>query len=196
METITQFQSHNGAIAAADNSRSFVSSGKVSIPQWCDCCRSKVSRSTRAGVVSIPQWCDCCSAQLHRIFLLKFVSIPQWCDCCLLAANYHFRPNQVSIPQWCDCCNVGQPCNCDSSCLFQSHNGAIAAALERIRQFAQQLFQSHNGAIAADSSIANRTTGRGFNPTMVRLLRKTQYVRPTGNMVSIPQWCDCCGARQ
>jgi len=33
----------------------------------------------------------------------------------------------VSIPQWCDCCKIIVTYAVGSECLFQSHNGAIAA---------------------------------------------------------------------
>ena len=53
---------------------------------------------------------------------------------------------------------------------FQSHNGAIAAALKFTKPTIYTLFQSHNGAIAALGGIAAIREGH----------------------VSIPQWCDCC----
>ena len=75
-------------------------------------------------------------------------------------------------------------------------------------------FQSHNGAIAAREVICNEQRLFGFNPTMVRLLRRDKAVELYGEdgfnptmvrllhcaigywryvaMVSIPQWCDCC----
>ena len=34
------FQSHNGAIAAVGSEFAFLTTRKVSIPQWCDCCPS------------------------------------------------------------------------------------------------------------------------------------------------------------
>jgi len=36
---VAMFQSHNGAIAANRHTPNIVYDGKVSIPQWCDCCR-------------------------------------------------------------------------------------------------------------------------------------------------------------
>ena len=56
--------------------------------------------------------------------------------------------------------------------MFQSHNGAIAAAsLFAQSHHADQRFQSHNGAIAAAGTAALVGFTIGFNPTMVRLLR-------------------------
>ena len=55
--------------------------------------------------------------------------------------------------------------------LFQSHNGAIAAACQLSGSSQRQRFQSHNGAIAA---ICN------------------EPISDLQRDVSIPQWCDCC----
>ena len=59
--TVRRFQSHNGAIAAADCLEFLKSQPYVSIPQWCDCCKLLPLPSQRLDKVSIPQWCDCCS---------------------------------------------------------------------------------------------------------------------------------------
>ena len=57
--------------------------------------------------------------------------------------------------------------------LFQSHNGAIAAAYTVFALARKARFQSHNGAIAASDLPASGDSV---------------------NNVSIPQWCDCCHA--
>ena len=119
----------------------------------------------------------------------------------------------VSIPQWCDCCNLkGAPvCNIcmfqshngaiaarsnfkQNACLkFQSHNGAIAASVTRLLDSFRWLFQSHNGAIAA----RQRGGGAGAQPwfqshngAIAAKCFQTAQFRP--QLVSIPQWCDCC----
>ena len=57
--------------------------------------------------------------------------------------------------------------------LFQSHNGAIAAVIETTRPIHNGWFQSHNGAIAAKLKSQSLLPSKfGFNPTMVRLLRR------------------------
>ena len=102
------------------------------------------------------------------------------------------------------------------SCIhsFQSHNGAIAARIGRVTTIVQPMFQSHNGAIAASLSVQTLPLQGSFNPTMVRLLRKSDlklclelsFQSHNGaiaasclmkrwfwqQQVSIPQWCDCC----
>ena len=55
-----RFQSHNGAIAARGCHRVCCWRSRVSIPQWCDCCRCHPKPSVKSNEVSIPQWCDCC----------------------------------------------------------------------------------------------------------------------------------------
>jgi len=54
---------------------------------------------------------------------------------------------------------------------FQSHNGAIAAALHEEARRRKARFQSHNGAIAASCCLCLRICVPD---------------------ISIPQWCDCC----
>ena len=53
-------------------------------------------------------------------------------------------------------------------------------------------FQSHNGAIAADIPKVRFINKKGFNPTMVRLLPLAEDDDDQDWEVSIPQWCDCC----
>ena len=149
--------------------------------------------SKEALEVSIPQWCDCCYiCQVSELLDNLKVSIPQWCDCCSNTCLTKLLTNSVSIPQWCDCCLV-QPRLQGLQIVFQSHNGAIAAA-----------------GLAADS-----LSEIGFNPTMVRLLPFSleslvreylpfqshngaiaacwvNLVLTPPVLVSIPQWCDCC----
>ena len=40
---MSQFQSHNGAIAAPNGTRISHKTRLVSIPQWCDCCLATIS---------------------------------------------------------------------------------------------------------------------------------------------------------
>ena len=97
------FQSHNGAIAAFMVVERNLTNGRVSIPQWCDCCKKLMLGIASARGVSIPQWCDCCHLTSEVLFCCP-VSIPQWCDCCTLPQRCLFTCILVSIPQWCDCC--------------------------------------------------------------------------------------------
>ena len=76
-------------------------------------------------LVSIPQWCDCCTSALS----LKLALIP-----C-------FNPTMVRLL-------LGESTSLNGH-WFQSHNGAIAAALVVLWR-AFWSFQSHNGAIAAN----------------------------------------------
>ena len=98
-----KFQSHNGAIAALldfDLGLGFLT---VSIPQWCDCCR------TRRGC-----WLKDCRFQSHNGAIAAWhiraakeniwaVSIPQWCDCCapkatiVACGNPRFNPTMVRL---------------------------------------------------------------------------------------------------
>ena len=43
---VHSFQSHNGAIAARKSVRATIPCIKVSIPQWCDCCKNLIPRTT------------------------------------------------------------------------------------------------------------------------------------------------------
>ena len=144
------FQSHNGAIAAEGGRLSLCHHAEVSIPQWCDCCKVK-----------------------GGLCVLKRVS---------------FNPTMVRLLLQ-DFLHNGLTLK-----LFQSHNGAIAAFKASKSPSALAAFQSHNGAIAAASvqltTVENnkvsipqwcdccrkndegrKEVSRGFNPTMVRLLR-------------------------
>ena len=99
---------------------------------------------------------------------------------------------------------------------FQSHNGAIAAQSWRPRQHAQNLgfnptmvrllpdigfrnitigkpFQSHNGAIAARhnaNAFAQVSQFQSHNGAIAAM--KRYRVANMDDLVSIPQWCDCC----
>jgi len=42
VEALTEFQSHNGAIAAMFKNGAVPAVLMVSIPQWCDCCSSTI----------------------------------------------------------------------------------------------------------------------------------------------------------
>jgi hypothetical protein len=67
--------------------------------------------------------------------------------------------------------------------------------MQRLSEFSRQFeFQSHNGAIAATAPAVEVSPDEmSFNPTMVRLLREMEeYNREMEELVSIPQWCDCC----
>ena len=147
-----RFQSHNGAIAApplppipplaggfnptmvrllpARTTSSIPANPLVSIPQWCDCCHTYKQRCSKAGSVSIPQWCDCCVCLRPTAGADANVSIPQWCDCCFLPnserreCGCRFNPTMVRL--------LPLSGSLTPDCLptFQSHNGAIAAAMQ------------------------------------------------------------------
>ena len=100
----TDFQSHNGAIAA----------GKCCRAEWC------IQR------LSIPQWCDCCLRERHDLNLFTYFQSHNGAIAALPPPVQPPQPIDLSIPQWCDCCS--RWLNIRSvSCSFQSHNGAIAA---------------------------------------------------------------------
>ena len=77
----SDFQSHNGAIAA----------------------QSKVTQNRLMSFLSIPQWCDCCKRHWHLSLQWVCLSIPQWCDCCwgpptyLPLASMPFNPTMVRL---------------------------------------------------------------------------------------------------
>ena len=145
--------------------------GKLSIPQWCDCCTQKCRRPFTKIALSIPQWCDCCEGNAASFgFSLNFQShngaiAAGKCYYAgmltrgtfqshngAIAAKYFFRIESL--------CLTFNPTmvrllrafllDCKSSLIsFQSHNGAIAACGYRLPLTALCRFQSHNGAIAA-----------------------------------------------
>ena len=96
------------------------------------------------------------------------VSIPQWCDCCLAIGamwllRYWFQSHNGAIA-------AGMEKLGGANIGFQSHNGAIAAH-SKITSRTFSTFQSHNGAIAAEAEMAWKAQcAVSFNPTMVRLL--------------------------
>ena len=111
------FQSHNGAIAARKKSEGGFGSDMVSIPQWCDCCRTDKPVAFCFAFVSIPQWCDCCEELKACQVLAAPVSIPQWCDCCLfdyqkdILRQACFNPTMVRLLPT---SRLNLPCNSSS----------------------------------------------------------------------------------
>ena len=100
-----RFQSHNGAIAAV----ALCVCGKfvalLSIPQWCDCCRSRT-------LATVP------SERAFNPTMVRLLLNPLGFVVCV---------THLSIPQWCDCCLDGYIEELIERMNFQSHNGAIAA---------------------------------------------------------------------
>ena len=166
----------------------------VSIPQWCDCCKSHNCKQEPADCVSIPQWCDCCFHVSRKPDAVgeKFQShngaIAAWAEMevvqnpddgfnptmvrLLLCLSFvlsssatGFNPTMVRLLPAVDLLSN------NNQVRFQSHNGAIAARFVNETNGAQSRFQSHNGAIAASHP------------------RPHPFPRSS---VSIPQWCDCC----
>ena len=77
--------------------------------------------------------------------------------------------------------------------LFQSHNGAIAAAGHC--RYLQGLSHRFNPTmVRLLHFISSKSTYKysSFNPTMVRLLLGFPAMTQVASKVSIPQWCDCC----
>ena len=126
-----RFQSHNGAIAASNEMTPPSKSSTVSIPQWCDCCRSfrlckaqphcgfnptmvrLLPEGDKGFIILSPGFNPTMVRLLppfeakHHILLTE-VSIPQWCDCCQHQPDLTISLAFVSIPQWCDCCVVNE----------------------------------------------------------------------------------------
>jgi len=144
------------------------------------------------------------------------VSIPQWCDCCTATATTtktetkSFNPTMVRLLH--NDLNVALA----GPLLFQSHNGAIAAAVKNANDLYTILVSIPQWC---DCCVLHRVKWVvrliSFNPTMVRLLReircasrwnKGSFQSHNGAIaaasdkfavycvahVSIPQWCDCC----
>ena len=78
----------------------------------------------------------------------------------------------VSIPQWFDWYMRNEK-DAYESLRFQSHNGSIGTWLYRITYDLVLRFQSHNGSIGTRSKdVVDIASRAGFNPTMVRLVRR------------------------
>ena len=106
---LSEFQSHNGAIAAKIISE--VSKiPRVSIPQWCDCCWSN---RWRMGVLR-----RSFNPTMVRLLLLR---IKDWVE-----VRRKFQSHNGAIAATNDAVNV------TISAVFQSHNGAIAASSVRL----------------------------------------------------------------
>ena len=166
-----KFQSHNGAIAALVVVPPYVNYAEVSIPQWCDCCSSRlistflrywfqshngaiaasqgVVRCVSKSAVSIPQWCDCCRKQASQIAQrFAFQSHNGAIAAGILPSN-EASIDAVSIPQWCDCCETT---HLPQSGLTLSFNPTMVRLLPNPKKPPSTptfRFQSHNGAIAA-----------------------------------------------
>ena len=168
---------------------------QVSIPQWCDCCRSLSSVSMIAeywfqshnGAIAarciavLP--CETCASfnptMVRLLPLIKqcvydrrvLVSIPQWCDCCHNVVQTVLSGFVVSIPQWCDCCEIVER-NTELTCNVSIPQWCDCCGYRLPLRLPVKF---------------------GFNPTMVRLLHGDKF-KPSdlSSFVSIPQWCDCC----
>ena len=137
--------------------------------------RVSTVRNLQRELVSIPQWCDCCrdgdGLRLHpfRRFnptMVRLLQLPKY---------WTADEVRVSIPQWCDCCLLMSCASVGCPCCFNPTMVRLLRAKDRERERGEQ-----------DS----------FNPTMVRLLRVRNAIALGGyGIVSIPQWCDCCGVQ-
>ena len=77
----------------------------------------------------------------------------------------------VSIPQWCDCC-FSDAYVAPNVTMFQSHNGAIAAAgLRRVPSLGR-CFNPTMVRLLLVVLSGHELSACSFNPTMVRLLPK------------------------
>ena len=103
----------------------------VSIPQWCDCCRSKRVKGWTAVVGFNPTMVRLLLFFSPRLGIEFIVSIPQWCDCCQAR-------RQLS--------RFGQQC-------FNPTMVRLLRVVLHLKQGLQVSFQSHNGAIAAKAKF-------------------------------------------
>ena len=102
---------------------------------------------------------------------------------------------RVSIPQWCDCCLFSAFAFFTFAPLFQSHNGAIAAAATATASASVDEFQSHNGAIAAKFPLFRCNESRTFQSHNGAIAASNANSAAISSAsVSIPQWCDCCSS--
>ena len=146
------FQSHNGAIAAQCLVLGTSVHSKVSIPQWCDCCRNEILRAFHSAFRFNPTMVR---LLLHDAWRLKpkvfgrfnptMVRLLRRKCRLLVYGSYSFNPTMVRLllSDRYPSAGVGN--------LFQSHNGAIAAVSKPLSNRIQAQFQSHNGAIAAET---------------------------------------------
>ena len=121
--------------------------------------------------VSIPQWCDCCGEEVDLFVPGLLFQSHNGAIAAVILRKPTLGWSKVSIPQWCDCCCLAKFVVLIVLEVFQSHNGAIAARKRPPNQPAGAGFQSHNGAIAALPEF---------------------HFAVFAELVSIPQWCDCC----
>ena len=152
-DVYAQFQSHNGAIAAwegdspAEIAKSRFNPTMVRLLQVCHqtyhglrtgfnptmvrLLPENIETIERNYAVSIPQWCDCCDSEgnskaASRSFnptmvrLLPMVHARE-----MVHANNRFNPTMVRLLR-----DVGKRARLSCQ-VFQSHNGAIAAPINR-----------------------------------------------------------------
>ena len=149
----SQFQSHNGAIAAGTQKwqqgalRKFQSHNGAIAALISRCAAVHISLfQSHNGAIAARGSRDARQRQSH-------VSIPQWCDCCAdwrkfwMKVKQSFNPTMVRLLLF---SSRNVPSN---EGRFQSHNGAIAACCGMHKAAALiHSFQSHNGAIAASAN--------------------------------------------
>ena len=150
--SLSWFQSHNGAIAARLRRWTAIPIRAVSIPQWCDCCIwNFCNLLSRKG---------CFNPTMVRLLPIA-ATVPR-------IAVGGFNPTMVRLLHF-------QRCEgCCPACVFQSHNGAIAACPKWNTDQRPCLV-----------SIPQWCDCCMLKPTLPFL-----WVN-----VSIPQWCDCCCSR-
>ena len=166
-----RFQSHNGAIAAVEGLETLFVCGRVSIPQWCDCCFKSVRMTGEMTMFQSHNGAIAALRVREFVSVSTAVSIPQWCDCCdttpcaVTSVGTSFNPTMVRL----------LPFILPSPPKFRWCFNPTMVRLLLSRKYCNACrkvsFQSHNGAIAA---VGGEGRGGcpycGFNPTMVRLL--------------------------
>ena len=169
---VSEFQSHNGAIAANLMPSSSNSRNLVSIPQWCDCCyRTKGDaqvgheRFNPTMVRLLPSLGIVVFSQLHRFQSHNGAIAACLGECCECSES------AVSIPQWCDCCpKVASILNRFAVCF----NPTMVRLLPKLI----------HDALGKECMVSI--------PQWCDCCRSWSIGRAGVGMVSIPQWCDCC----
>ena len=99
------FQSHNGAIAAITKNIQTLNFCAFQSHNGAIAARSSGKNQRRFVIVSIPQWCDCCLSQIVGQFVRQVCFNPT-----MVRLLLDYEPDAIIIDH-----------------MFQSHNGAIAA---------------------------------------------------------------------
>ena len=166
-----RFQSHNGAIAAVEGLETLFVCGRVSIPQWCDCCFKSVRMT---GEMTMFQSHNGAIAALR---VREFVSVS----------------TAVSIPQWCDCCDT-TPCAVTS--VGTSFNPTMVRLLPFILPSPPKFRWCFNPTMVRLLLLVEKVEGDVLTvvsiPQWCDCCLVIEPLSSQNAQVSIPQWCDCC----